>query len=258
MTPAEHLYAFARSGLWLLTMSAVALGSASAAACGCGFDPMRALGLGTLALGTHLGLHLMAGQRDSVIWGRTLFALVTMGGLLLAVRSSGGLLALGLAALGLAWGWSHWQQRGAAQMLAPAWIGLLAWLAVMSADHVQRLQFFLIPAVGAVSFAALVAAVAVTAPTPQRTTESRRARWLTHLVFSTVAHTWLLITVYLLIPPTTALWALCSWPLSLAAVAVGGWWPQAHVGEAWGHRLALVAACLHAVAMAMGLWLLVA
>jgi 1,4-dihydroxy-2-naphthoate octaprenyltransferase len=256
MNLTEQLTLFARSGLWLLTLSAVALGSASAAACGCGFDPMRALGLASLALGTHVGLHLLAGGREAVTWGRTLFGLVAMGGLLLAVRSSGGLLALGLAAMGLTWAWHLWQQRSATHHLDPAWAVLLAWLTVMSADHVQRLQFFLIPAVGAVSFAGLVAAVAVTAPANHHAASARRLRWLTHLGLSSASHAWLLITVYLLIPPTTALWALWSWPLSLAAVAVGAGWPQHHAAQTWGHRLALAAACLHALAMATGLWLL--
>lgn len=256
MDPIETLRHFGRSGLWLLTLSAVLLGSASAAACGCGFDPQRALAVGGLTLAAQVGLHLLLDGHEARTWGRGVLALVAMGGLLLAVRSSGGLLVLGSAALLLAWAWSWWQRRGGSTAVHPVWAASLAWLVVMLADHVQRLQFFLIPAVGAVSFAMLVANVDVSARGLNAPLRQARQRLLAVLAIVTVAHGWLLVTVYLLIPPMTALWALLSWPMSLAAVGLAWAWRNRPAGARWAYWLNLGAASVHACSMAAGLWLL--
>ena len=84
----------------LLTAAASTLGMASAAACGCGFDPRLALATLVLAIAAHGATNLLGGHAemaepgpDAAIlalvrpWARMLLALLPLAGLWLAARS---------------------------------------------------------------------------------------------------------------------------------------------------------------------------
>lgn len=183
------LLAMTRPGFLLITAVACLLGFASAAACGCGFDPTLAAVTLVLALAAHAGANVLNDYHDALngaddanrnglfpftggsrliqqqrvtpaqtrqlAW--LLLGGVALAGILLAVHSGGGLLLIGLAGLLLAWAYSappfQLMSRGLGELtVAAAW-----WLIVIGADYVQRRQFLLVPALTAISFALLMA-----------------------------------------------------------------------------------------------------
>ena len=180
-----------RPAFLLLTVVACVLGTATAAACGCGLDPGLALTAGVLAVLAHAAGNVINDLHDArngadaanlqpmtpfaggsrliqqglvserqtaeVAWG--LMLLVALGGLWLAVKTGGGLMPLGLAGLGLAWAYSAPPLKLMSRGLGELAVGLVWFLVVIGADYVQRRQFFLIPASAAASFALLTMAV---------------------------------------------------------------------------------------------------
>lgn len=180
-----------RPAFLLLTVVACVLGTATAAACGCGLDPGLALTAGVLAVLAHAAGNVINDLHDArsgadaanrnpmtpfaggsrliqqgqvserqtaeVAWG--LMLLVALGGLWLAVKTGGGLIPLGLAGLGLAWAYSAPPLKLMSRGLGELAVGLVWFLVVIGADYVQRRQFFLIPASAAASFALLTMAV---------------------------------------------------------------------------------------------------
>ena len=79
-----------------------------------------------------------------------------------------------------------------------------------------------------------------------------QAAWL-YLALALLAHGWLALAVWLLIPPAAALWGLASAPLSLAAAAL----LLRHASEPQRLRpaiaLSVAAPLVHALALAAGL-----
>jgi 1,4-dihydroxy-2-naphthoate polyprenyltransferase len=171
---------------------------------------------------------------------------------------------LGAAGLALAWAYSapplKLMSRGLGEFaVALAWI-----LVVLGADFVQRRQFFLIPASVALNFAFLVAALLLINGFPDAEADAAVGKrtlvvrlganaasalyWL--LIVS--AHSWLIFSVWLLIPPTQALWGLVSAPFSLAAAGCLTYFR--HQPERLKPALALtvVAVLLHGLGMAWG------
>jgi len=286
-----------RPGFLTVTAAACALGLASAAASGGGFDAPRTLATVLLALMAHAGGNVLndycdahngadaantrglfpfsGGSRliqngavsvaDTGRWAAALLILLIPLGLLLALHSGGGLVAIGLVGLLLAWAYSApplaLMSRGLGELaVAGAW-----WLVVVGADYVQRRQFFVIPAVIAVSYALLVANILLINGIPDAEADARvgkatlvvrlsprRAAWL-YLGIALLAHAWLALTGWLLIPPLAALWGLLSLPLSLAA----GVLLLRHASEPQRLRpaiaLSIAAAVMHGLSMAGGL-----
>jgi 1,4-dihydroxy-2-naphthoate octaprenyltransferase len=170
-----------------------------------------------------------------------------------------------MAGLFLAWAYSappfKLMSRGLGEVTAAvAW-----WLVVLGADYVQRRHFFLIPAVSAVSFGLLVANILLIAGFADAPSDAqvgkktlvvrmgaRRAAWL-YLGIALAAHGWLALGVWLLIPPTTALWGMVSLPLSLAAAA--SLMHHAHAAQRLQPAMVLTiaAAVVHALAVSAGL-----
>ena len=203
-----------RPGLWwrmtrpaflLLTVVACALGTATAAACGCGFDPGLALGATLLAVVAHAAgnvlndLHdarsgadagntggifpftggsrlIQTGQtteRETADLARALVLLLLPGGLLLAVKAGGGVIGLGLAGLLLVWAYSAPPLKLMSRGLGELTVALAWFLVVVGADFVQRRQFFVIPASVALNFAALVAALLLINGVPDAPADAR-------------------------------------------------------------------------------------
>lgn len=294
----QTVWQLARPASLSVTAVACVLGFASAAGCGYAVDWAGAVAALLLACGFHAGVNILhtcyLAQRlgsqpappahDAGPFGATtglrlmaqgaitpaevrqvawaLLGLVMFAGLVLAVKAGGGLVTLGLAGLLLAWAYAapplRLSSRGGTELLAAlAW-----WLVVLGADYVQRRQFFLIPAVDAVSFALLVAAI----PLAQRFTQAagsraskvhpervnKRLAAMSNALML-LAYGWLVGGVLMLYHPQQALWGLVSLPVSLAAntlLWVAVFRPQ-HAPLAW--QLTVAAALLHGLGMAAGL-----
>lgn len=285
-----------RPGFLLVTLVGCVLGMATAAACGCGFDEVKGGLTVLLALMAHAGANVLndacdadsgadaantqalspwAGgarliQQGRVTlaqtrqWAWTLLALSAMGGLWLAVQSSGALLAMGAAGLVLAWAYSAPPLRLMHRGLGEVVVALAWWGVVVGADLVQRERFFLIPAVTAVSFALLVANILLVAGLPDARSDAAvgkrtlAVRLGSHgvAVMSTsvvlLAYVWLAVTVWAQIPPAAAIWGLWSLPLSAAGVWLLWRHRLAPQRLAWVMALNVAAAVVHGLAMAAG------
>jgi len=286
-----------RPGFLSITAVACLLGMASAAACGCGFDTPKALATLALALMAHAGANVLNDYHDarsgadaantqglypftggsrliqgglvSVTetrsWAWTLLLLSMLGGMLLAVRTDGGLLLIGAAGLALAWAYSAPPLQLMSRGLGEVTVAACWWLVVVGADYVQRQQFFVIPAYEAVSYAALVGNILLLNGLPdapadrqvgKRTLATRLTpRQLAHTYTAVVlgAHAWLAVGVWLLIPPMEALWSLVSLPLALLACAM--LYRRAHQPEQLRPviGLTIATALVHGLAMAVGI-----
>ncbi len=286
-----------RPGFLSITLVACLLGMASAAACGCGFDVPKALATVVLALMAHAGANVLNDYHDSVNgadaanhqgifpftggsrliqqgavsaidtrnWAWTLLGVSMLGGLLLATRTQGGLLLIGAAGLLLAWAYSAPPLKLMSRGLGELTVAACWWLVVMGADYVQRQQWQIIPAYGAVSYAMLVGNILLLNGLPdadsdrlvgKRTLATRLTPLQlahAHTAIMLLAHAWLAVGVWLLIPPTAALWALASLPLGLACSAL--LYRRAHRVDRLTPvvGLSIATALVHGLAMSAGI-----
>lgn len=289
-----------RPGFLSITAVGCALGLASAAACGCGFDGIRATITVVLALLAHAGANVLNDYCDAVngadaantaavfpftggsrhiqnglvsandtrLWAVVLLSLSALGGIWLALQSGGGLIAVGLAGLAVAWAYSAAPLKLMSRGLGEVAVAFAWWLVVVGADYSQRGHFFIIPAYVGVSFALLVGNILLINGLPdatadasvgKRTLATRLSRhqvaWV-YLFVVLAAHAWVVAGVWLLIPPATALWALVSLPTGILA----SWLLFKHVNTpAYSLRPAIVmtiiTANLHGVALAISMLL---
>ncbi|TNF60858.1 MAG: prenyltransferase [Burkholderiales bacterium] len=180
-----------RPGSLLLTLVACVLGTATAAACGCGLDPGLALGATVLALWAHAAANVLNDWQDAVSGAdaantqavtpftggsrliqqgqvsvaRTrelalgMLLVLLPGGLWLVAQTGGGIFWLGMAGVLLAWAYSAPPLRLMTRGLGELAVGLAWALMVIGMDYVQRRHFFPIPASVALNFGLLVAAL---------------------------------------------------------------------------------------------------
>lgn len=198
-------------------------------------------------------------------WVLALMAVVMLGGLWLALKSGPSLLTVGLVGLLLAWTYSYppfkLMSRGLGELtVATAW-----WLVVVGADMAQRGSWMLVPAHAGVSLGVLVGNILLINGMPdsegdrkagKRTLATRLGPNMISVVYAggaLFAHLWVVVGVWALIPPTSALWALVSLPLSAAA-----WW-QLHRHRRTPKQLkpaiilTIASANLHGLALAVGM-----
>ncbi|MDO5691903.1 MAG: prenyltransferase [Pseudomonadota bacterium] len=230
-----------------------------------GADAANTQGLYPFTGGSRLIQQGQVSEADTRRWAAVLLLLLIPAGLLLAARSGGGLLWIGVAGLLIAWAYSapplKLMSRGVGELaIAAAW-----WLVVIGADYVQRGQFFVIPASLGFSVALLVACILLINGVPDAPADARVGKrtlavrlgaqgaamlyaWLVLL-----AHGWLALSVWLLIPPKVALWGLLSLPLSLLAAVL--FWRHARQPRRLRPAIALTiaAANVHALAVAAAL-----
>lgn len=244
-----------------ITAIGCALGLASAAACGCGFDGARALITVTLALLAHAGANALraayeaantagaalclasqpptsitpsshVSANDAKHWGWVLFGVSTLGGIWLALQSGAGLLPVGMAGLLLAWALFAPPFALMSRGLGEVTVTLVSWLVVMGADYSQRSHFFIIPAYVGVSFAVLTACMSwlrsllaqqTAIPVDKRTLDTRlTAKW--------VARTHLLLMLGAHGWVVAGVWLLIPpatalWALvSLPTAVMASWW----------------------------------
>ena len=285
-----------RPAFLLLTVVGCALGTATAAACGCGFDPVLALGATLLAVLAHAagnvlndlhdarngadagntgGIYPFTGgsrliqngavsERETADLAKALLLVLVPGGLLLAVKTGGGVIGLGLAGLLLVWAYSAPPLKLMSRGMGELAVALAWFLVVVGADYVQRRQFFVIPASVALNFAAMVAALLLINGVPDAPADARVGKrtlavqlgptgaWALYTALTLGAHGWLVVSVWLLVPPMEALWGLVSLPLSLFAAG----WLFRHRYQTEQLRPALAATVaatlLHGLGMAAG------
>lgn len=230
-----------------------------------GADAANTEGLYPFTGGSRLIQQGQVSEADTRRWAAALLLLLIPAGLLLAARSNGGLLWIGAAGLLICWAYSapplRLMSRGVGELaIAAAW-----WLVVIGADYVQRGQFFVIPTSLGFSVALLVACILLINGVPDAPSDAQVGKrtlavrlgargaaalyaWLVLL-----AHGWLALSVWLLIPPKVALWGLLSLPLSLAAAAL--FWRHARQPQRLRPAIALTiaAANVHALALATAL-----
>lgn len=289
-----------RPAFLLLTVVGCALGTATAAACGCGLDPWLALGATGLAVLAHAAGNVLndlhdarngadaantagifpftggsrliqngtVSEHDTADLAKGLLLFLVPAGLLLAVKTGGGVLGLGMAGLLLAWAYSAPPLKLMSRGLGEVAVALVWFLVVIGADYVQRRQFFVIPASAALGFALMVASLLLINGFPDARADARvgkrtlvvrlgptgAAGLYAGLVVS--AHAWLVLSVGLLIPPMQALWGLVSLPVSLVAASL--LWQRRHQTTRLKPALALTVAAtlLHGLGMAAGFALL--
>lgn len=289
-----------RPAFLLLTVVACVLGTATAWACGCGLDLSLAIGATLMAVMAHAagnvlndlhdarsgadagntqGISPFTGgsrliqngettERETADLVKALLMLLVPGGLLLAVKAGGGVLWLGLAGLLLVWAYSAPPLKLMSRGLGELTVALVWFLVVVGADHVQRRQFFVIPASVALGFAAMVAALLLINGVPDAPADARVGKrtlavrlgptgaWALYTALTVGAHAWLVVSYFLLIPPAPALWGLVSLPLSLFASAT--LWLNRHRPDRLRPALAatVAATLLHGMGMAAGFaWL---
>ncbi len=230
-----------------------------------GADAANRHGLHPFTGGSRLIQQGEVSEAETGRWAALLLGLLIPAGVLLAARSGGGLLVIGAAGLLIAWAYSapplKLMSRGLGELaVAAAW-----WLVVIGADYVQRGEVLVIPASLGFSLALLVACVLLINGVPDADADAQvgkrtlavrlgaRGAAALYAWLALLAHGWLALSVWLLIPPTSALWGLLSLPLSIAAA--WRFWRHARQPERLRPAIALTiaAANLHALAIAAAL-----
>ena len=229
-----------------------------------GADTANRQGLFPFTGGSRLIQTGAVSERQTADLAKALLLFLVPAGLLLAVKAGGGVIVLGAAGLLLAWAYSAPPLRLMSRGLGEPTVALVWFLVVVGADYVQRGQFFIIPASAAAGFALMVAALLLINGFPdapadaqvgKRTLVVRLGATPAALLYASLvlsAHAWLVLSVWLLIPPMPALWGLVSLPFSLAAL---GWlWVHRHRPGRLKPALALTveATLLHGLGMAWG------
>jgi len=230
-----------------------------------GADEANTQGLFPFTGGARLIQNGHVSTQDTHNLAKALIVFLIPCGLLLAVKTGGGLMLLGLAGLLLGWAYSAPPLALMKRGLGEATVALTWGLVVVGADYVQRKYFFVIPVAVAVSFALLVGNILVINGFPDAAADAhvgkrtlvvrlgtRWATWL-YLTVALLAHAWLMAGVWLFIHPEPALWGLASLPLSLVAFVL----LRKHADEptrlAPAIVLTIAAAVLHGLAMSAGL-----
>lgn len=203
--PLRTLLQMTRPGFLIITVVAVLLGVAIAAACGHGPRPWTALGTLLLACMAHAagnvlndyhdalngadaantqGIHPFTGgsrliqervvtpQQTRDLFRLLAFLLVAFG-LLLAVLSTGWVIVLGLAGVLLAWAYSAPPLALMKHGMGEFVVALVWSLVIIGADAVQRGSLFIIPTVTSVSYALLVANILLINGLPDAASDAR-------------------------------------------------------------------------------------
>lgn len=229
-----------------------------------GADAANRQGIFPFTGGSRLIQNGVVSERQTAELATALLVFLLPAGLLLAVKAGGGVLLLGMAGLALAWAYSAPPLKLMSRGLGEPTVAMVWFLVVVGADYVQRRHFFPIPAWVALGFALLVAALLLINGFPDADADAqvgkrtlvvrlgpRRASAL-YAVLVLMAHLWLVVGVWLLVPPVQALWGLISLPFSLAAA---GWLVRyrhepAQLKPALG--LSVAAVLLHGLGLAAG------
>lgn len=229
-----------------------------------GADAANQQGIFPFTGGSRLIQTGVVSERQTAELATALLVFLVPAGLLLAVKAGGGVLLLGMVGLALAWAYSAPPLKLMSRGLGEPTVALVWFLVVVGADYVQRRHFFPIPAWVALGFAQLVAALLLINGFPDADADAQvgkrtlvvrlgpvRACAL-YAVLVLGAHLWLVVGVWLLVPPTQALWGLVSLPFSLAAVAWLAWYVRQPARLKPALVLSVAAVLLHGLGLAAG------
>jgi len=299
--PWHTLVQMTRPGFLVITAVACVLGTAVAAACGHGPNVWTALATLVLAVMMHAAANVLNDYHDALNGAdeantqglfpftggarliqngqvttqdthnlaKALIVFLIPCGLLLTVKTGGGLMMLGMAGLLLGWAYSAPPLALMKRGWGEATVALTWGLVVVGADYVQRKHFFVIPAAVAVSFALLVGNILVINGFPDAAADAQvgkrtlvvrlGARWAAwaYLAFALLAYAWLVVGVWLFIHPEPALWGLASVPLSLWAFLLLHKHADQPARLTSAIVLTIVAAVVHGLAMSAGLLTLI-
>jgi 1,4-dihydroxy-2-naphthoate octaprenyltransferase len=234
-----------------------------------GADDANTQGLFPFTGGARLIQNGLVSVQDTLDLANALIVFLIPCGLLLAFKTGGGLVLLGLMGLLLGWAYSAPPLALMKRGLGEVTVSLTWGLVVVGADYVQRGQFFVIPVAVALSFALLVGNILVINGFPDAVSDAqvgkrtlvvrlgtRHVAWL-YLLVALLAHAWLVAGVWLFIHPEPALWGLASMPLSLWAfmLLLNNVDQPARLAPAI--VLTIAAAVVHGLAMSAGLLTLI-
>jgi len=234
-----------------------------------GADDANTQGLFPFTGGVRLIQNGLVSVQDTLDLANALIVFLIPCGLLLAFKTGGGLVLLGLMGLLLGRAYSAPPLALMKRGLGEVTVSLTWGLVVVGADYVQRGQFFVIPVAVALSFALLVGNILVINGFPDAVSDAqvgkrtlvvrlgtRHVAWL-YLLVALLAHAWLVAGVWLFIHPEPALWGLASMPLSLWAfmLLLNNVDQPARLAPAI--VLTIAAAVVHGLAMSAGLLTLI-
>jgi 1,4-dihydroxy-2-naphthoate polyprenyltransferase len=207
-------------------------------------------------------------QRQTAIWGGALMLGTVLVGFVLLSRGGQALLWLGLLGVVLAWAYSGpplaLNAHGWGEIVVAVGFGLLIPLGI---DLVLRESLAALPLVAGASYALLVSAILFLNQFPDLEADrlagkrhwvvrlgARRARWI-YGAMVLVAYGWLSAVVWTGVLPAWTLLALLPAPASLAAALILLRAAETPSELVPAIRLTLVAAMMHGVLVALGLWL---
>jgi len=230
-----------------------------------GADAANQNGIFPFTGGSRLIQNGVVSERQTAELATALLIFLVPAGLLLAVKvGGGGVLLLGGAGLALAWAYSAPPLKLVSRGWGEPTVALVWFLVVVGADYVQRRHFFPIPAWVALGFALLVAALLLANGFPDAEADARvgKRTWVVRLgpvrasavyaLLALGAHGWLVLGVWLLVPPSQALWGLVSLPLSLAAAGWLAWHAHQPARLKPALVLSVAAVLLHGLGLAFG------
>lgn len=197
---------------------------------------------------------------------RALLIVLLPAGVALALLTAPVVLGIGALGLLLAWAYSAPPLVLMARGLGELTVALVWALVVLGADAVQRGNVFIVPVFMAVGYGLLIANILLINGVPDALADAQvgkatlavrlgpRGAALLYGWLALLAHGWLAWGVWHFWHPERAIWGLTSAPLSLAATVL--LWQRARSPERLRSAIVLTiaAACLHGLAMAVGLF----
>lgn len=286
-----------RPGFLLITVVGVLLGLASADACGHPPHPLTALATLLLAVMAHAAGNVLNDVHDAISGAdaantsglfpftggtrliqqgvvslqqtrdlaRAILMVLIPAGVLLALKTSPGVLAIGALGLGLAWAYSAPPLALMSRGLGELTVAVVWSLVVIGADAVQRGSLFIVPVFTALSFGLLAANILLINGVPDARSDALVGKRtlavqagphgaaLLYALIALLAHGGLAWGVWEFLQPARAIWGLTSAPLSLVAVVLL-WQRALEPARLRPAIVCTIAACtVHGLAMAAGL-----
>lgn len=285
-----------RPGFLIITAVACVLGMATALVCGYELHVFKAVATLVLAVLVHAAANVLNDYHDAINGADAantqglfpftggarfiqngqvsvqqtrqlalaLLLCLAPGGVLLALASGVGLMALGALGLFLAWAYSAPPFALMKHGLGELAVALTWALVVIGADYVQRGKFFIIPMAVSVSYGFLIGNILLINGFPDAQADAQvgkrslvvhlgpRLAATVYLAWALFAHVWVVVGVWMSIHPEPALWGLVSLPLSLWAGAL--LWKNATHPQQLKPAIVLTisAAVVHGLAMSLG------
>ena len=196
---------------------------------------------------------------------KALLIVLLPAGVALALLTSPAVLLIGAVGVCLAWAYSAPPLALMSRGWGEGTVALVWALVVVGADAVQRGSVFTVPVFIALGYGLMIANILLINGVPDALADAQvgkrtlavrlgpRGAALLYAWLALLAHGWLAWGVWHFLHPERALWGLTSAPLSAAAALL--LWQRAHHPQRLQAPIVLTiaAACVHGLAMALGL-----